>query len=381
MARILFVTNDAWFFHSHRLPIAIEAVKQGHEVHVAALADSSVEAIEQAGCIFHGWELSPRGKSLAGEWRALTSLYRIIREVKPDLVHLITIKAVIYGGVLSRVLRVPAALYAISGIGVIYASDALKSRLMRLLVRPLHAFAVKHPNSIVLFQNPDDRDALRRILNIAAERVAIIRGSGVDITGFVPVAEPQAPPFIVLLAARLMRDKGIVELIKATAQLAHKGYDVQCWIAGDFLATGNPAAMSQAEVEELAALYPVNFLGQQNDIANLMAKAHVVALPSYREGMPKVLLEAAACGRAVVTTDVPGCRYAIEHGTTGLLVKVRDVDTLAGAIETLMLDDSKRLAMGKAGRELAERAFDVTAVVNDHLALYKTLMTSAASHH
>ncbi len=374
MAKILIVTNDAWFFHSHRLPIAVEGIAQGHDVHVAALADDTVQSIEAAGCTFHAWALSPRGQSISGELRALRSLRRIIRDVQPDVVHLITIKAVIYGGMLTRWLRVPSVLYAISGIGVVYSSNALKPRLMRLVVRPLHAFAVKHPNSVVLFQNPDDRDTLCKILGIDQDRVAIIRGSGVDTKRYVPTPEPAAPPFTVLLAARLLRDKGIIELVEAASLLANKGYEIRCLIAGDFLATGNPAALTQHDIDELSARHPVTFLGQQNDIASLMANAHLVVLPSYREGLPKVLLEAAASGRAVITTDVPGCRYAIDEGVTGLLVEVRDANSLAAAIESLLLDDNKRQAMGVAGRELAEKAFDVRAVVADHLALYTRLM-------
>lgn len=375
MSRILLVTNDSWFLVSHRLRIAIRAAASGHQVHVAALEDHTTDQIREAGCTFHPWQVAPRGRSMAGEVRAVLSLATIIRRVKPDVIHLITIKPVLYGGLLARLLRVPAAVYAVNGLGAMFVGDGRRLALLRRFVlRPMYRLAIGHHNSQVIFQNADDRAMLLEQLSLQSLPTTLIRGSGVDLERFTVYPEPDGVP-VVFMSARLLRDKGIFEFAEAAERLASQGIAARFQLAGGQVATGNPAALNDADIAQLEAAGRVELLGHQSDMPALLAAANLVVLPSWREGLPKSLLEAAAAGRAVVTTDVPGCRDAIDPDVTGLLVPVRNAARLADAIGELLQNRERRQAMGRAGRELAERAFDVDQVAARHVAIYERLAT------
>ena len=373
--RILFVTNDCWFFASHRLPIATALIKEGYEVHLSARADESVPLIESTGCIVHPWQLEPRGRSIVVELRAVLKLWRIFRKVRPDITHLITIKAVIYGGLISRFLGVKAVLYAISGIGAIYVSTGLRARTLRWLLKPVHRLSLGHQNSVIIFQNKSDMDTITGQLNIGRSRTALIHGSGVDLNRFRYTPEDNESPITILMATRLLRDKGIFEFIEACDLITDRSStDVQCLLLGGNLAQGNPAALTDDEIKFLREHPNVSFLGQRDDVAELMSQANIAILPSYREGLPKVLCEAAACGRAVITTDVPGCRDAIQSDKTGLLVPVKDSLALTDACLELISNHKLRNSMGRAGRELALTRFGIETIVEAHLNLYKSLL-------
>jgi glycosyltransferase involved in cell wall biosynthesis len=239
-------------------------------------------------------------------------------------------------------------------------------------VGALYRLALGHRNLKVIFQNPDDRAGLSKLAHLPDSKVEMIRGSGVDLTQYGHTPLPLGVP-VVLLAARLLADKGVREFVEAARLLKQQGVSARFCLVGS-VDPANPASLADAELRQWANEGVVELWGQRSDMPEVLRAAHLVVLPSYREGLPKVLLEAAACGRAVVTTDVPGCSDAIDPSVTGVLVPVRNAAALADAMEGLINDPLRCQAMGNAGRELAERAFDVRQVVAAHLRIYQELI-------
>ncbi|CAM4035453.1 Glycosyltransferase family 1 protein [Bordetella tumbae] len=370
--RLLFVVNNPAFFLSHRLPLALAAQRAGYDVHVATMAGDSVSRIEGYGLTHHAIPMTRSGKNPVQELRTVWALYQLFRRLQPDVVHLVTIKPVLYGGIAARLAGVSAMVSAISGLGFVFVAKGAKATLVRQVVAMLYRLALGHRNSRIVFQNGNDRDVLQGLGAVRDEQVVMIRGSGVNLADYAAVAEPP-PPVVALMVARLLRDKGLQEFVEAARILRREGINVRMRLAGG-IDPGNPASVTQADVDGWQQEGIVEALGERSDIAALYAASHIAVLPSYREGLPKSLIEAAACGRAVVTTDVPGCRDAIEPDTTGLLVPSHDAPALAAAIGRLASDDALRQQMGQAGRVLAEREFDIDDVCRQHLDIYQTLL-------
>ncbi len=372
MKKLLFVVNVDWFFLSHRLPIALAAQKEGFEVHIATVITDNLGVLQAHGLKVHALGLERGGVGLLNAVQTALDLRHIIKRVKPEVVHLVTIKPVLLGGLVARWMRVPALVSAVSGLGYVFTAHGLKARLRRGLVVLVYSWALGHRNQAVIFQNPDDRDTLMAATGLTHSKVEMIRGSGVDLTQY-NIAPEIAGVSVVLFPARLLADKGVFEFVAAARLLRAKGLAARFVLAG-LVDTVNPTSVTQAQLDAWVAEGVVEHWGYRSDMPHVLASANVVALPSYREGMPKALLEAAACGRAIVTTDVPGCRDTIEPGVTGRLVALRDEVNLAYAIEELLSHPEQRMAMGLAGRRLAEQEFDVRAVVEKHLAIYQRLL-------
>ncbi|MCW3154644.1 glycosyltransferase family 4 protein [Achromobacter spanius] len=370
--RLMFVVNNPAFFMSHRVPVALAAQQAGYDVHVATMDGPAVADIQALGMTHHAIPMTRSGKHPLQELGTLLALLRLFRRMRPDVVHLVTIKPVLYGGIAARLARVPGMVAAISGLGFVFLSNSLKMRLVRAVVARLYRLALGHPNSRVIFQNANDRDLLKSLGAVRDEQVVMIRGAGVDLDAYRASPEPPSPPVVVTMVARLLRDKGVREFVEAATTLRARGVPVVMQLVGG-LDAGNPASATQQEVDAWQRDGAVQALGERSDIAELYAASHVAVLPSYREGLPKSLIEAAACGRAVVTTDVPGCRDAIDPGQTGLLVPVRDAQALADAIARLAEDAALRQTLGAAGRALAEREFDIGRVARIHVELYDAL--------
>lgn len=372
--KLLFIVNVDWFFVSHRLPIALAALRDGYEVHLGTALTGKEDALRQAGIFVHALPISRSAANPLAEWITLKAIYSLVREQRPDLVHLIASKAVLYGGLVARLRKVPAVVASVAGLGFVFIASGYKSWLLRSTVSLLYRLALGIGNLRVIFQNQDDRDALMRLGGVTPEKAVIIRGSGVDLAQYQALPEPEGVP-LVTMAARLLWDKGAGEFVAAARLLKDKG------IKARFLLVGDPDIHNRASVPpEILASWQaekiVELPGFRSDMAEFFARSHIAVLPSYREGLPKVLIEAAACGRAVVTTDVPGCRDAIIPGKTGLLVPVRDAHALADAIQYLLEHPAERRAMGVAGRRLAEEAFDIRRVVDRHLEIYRELLSS-----
>ncbi len=368
---LLFVVNTPEFFLSHRLPLAIGAKNAGFTVHIATGPGSACQEITKLGFEHHVLPISRSGRNPFAELRTLWELYRLMRMIRPNLVHLVTIKPVLYGGLMARLSGVPAMVAAISGLGTVFVDRDQKRSWIRLSVEWLFRLALGHLNAKVIFQNPDDRAVLTRMGAVSKDRTALIRGSGVSLASCPMRPEPEGVP-VVTFAARLLEDKGVREFVDAARLLMQRGVKARLWLAGS-LDPGNLTSVSEDVLSQWSKEGVVEVLGHQSDIPNLFANSNTAVLPSYREGLPKALVEAAACGRAVVTTDVPGCRDAIEPESTGLLVPARDPSGLADAIQFLIENPARRKQMGASGRVFAEREFAIERVVDAHLAIYQEL--------
>lgn len=371
--RLAVVVNDPAFFLSHRREIAEAAQDAGWEVVLITPPEpaSAVATIRAAGFAHVPLEMG-RGKIQPGRDIAVIGRLRaVFRRLAPDLVHLVTIKPVVYGGVAARLAGVPAVVAAITGLGFLFISEGRRERAIRALLAPMYRLALNRPGAAVIFQNLDDRAVIEGLGVRPGGGTEMIRGSGADLSLYRPDAAPEAPPLVVAVS-RLLYDKGAAEFVEAARLLKSRGSPARfVWVGAPDPA--NPASVEPETEARWAAEGAAEFWGQSQRVPEILARASLAVLPSYREGMPKALIEAAAAGRAVVTTDVPGCRDAIEPGVSGLLVPVRDSGALAEAIARLLDDPARRAAMGRAGRALAERAFAVEGVVERHLALYDRL--------
>jgi glycosyltransferase involved in cell wall biosynthesis len=376
--RLLFVVNVDWFFLSHRLPIALAAKQAGHEVHVATTITDRLAELQSHGFHLHPLGLRRGHAGLLAELGMSFELWRLFRQVKPDLVHLVTIRPVILGGLAARLAGVPAVLAAIAGLGHVAVDRGLRARLRRWLVGGLYRLALGGRVVKVIFQNDNDRSCLQRLVGLAAGQCELIRGSGVPLDSFVPRPLPEGVP-VVVMACRLIADKGVWEFIAAARQLKLAGREFRACLVGS-IDPDNPTSLTAVELESIRTEGVVELWGERADMPQVYAASSLVVLPSsYGEGLPKVLIEAAACGRAIITTDHPGCRDAVLPGVSGVLVPPRDPVALAKAIDALLMDREVCGSMGQAGRRLAEQEFDLDAVVARHLEIYRSLLRQATS--
>lgn len=371
MKKLLFIVNVDWFFISHRLPIALAAQKAGYDVHIACSFTDRYDFLQQLGFNLHPLDLSRTGTKLMSEIVSFINLFKVLRSVKPNVVHLVTIKPVLYGGIACRILGVRNRVASISGLGYIFIATGLKATFMRAGISALYRFALKGNHAKVIFQNPDDMRQLIDINAISSGQVVMIRGSGVDLGSFPFWPEPEGVP-VVMLMARLLIDKGVVEFVEAARILKHQGVKCRFVLVGS--TDENPKSVSSSLLNIWINEGVVEYWGFSHNPAEIYCQANVAVLPSYREGLPKSLIEAAACGRAVITTDVPGCRDAITPGVTGILVPAKDAKSLAAAVSTLCENDQLRKQLGAAGRKLAEEEFDIKSVINVHLSIYEELL-------
>lgn len=373
MPRLAFVVNNVDFLLSHRLVLVKGALAKGYEVHVIGPAGPGVAALERLGVPCHEWRLDRSGQQAAAEALTVARLVRLYRCVKPELVHHVTIKPVLYGSLAARLTGVRGVVNAVSGLGYIFLAEGLRAELRRQAVGLAYRAALSTPNSRVILQNDDDEAELRALGALAHAHVVKIRGSGVDLARFRPQSEPKEPPVTVVLPARLLRDKGVVEFVEAGRLLRAQGVRARMVLVGG-LDPGNPAGITAAELEAWVRAGDVEAWGHRADMPEVFAQANIVCLPSYREGMPKVLLEAAACGKAIVTTDVPGCRDAVANGHIGVLAPVRDAAGLAWALKVLINDPERRRILGGLAAAHARAHFSEDRVLQQHLEVYESLV-------
>lgn len=367
---LVYLVTEDWYFLSHRLPMALSAQAAGYEVHVATHLNGRGDEIER-----HGFKLHPLN------WRRGSlnpfDLLRIVRQVRalyrqlqPDLVHHVALQPSVIGSIAAYRLPIKR-LNAMAGLGFSFTSATLKARVIRPLMSALLSHLMKDRAASALVQNPDDRDALLA-LGLAPEQVAIIPGSGVDTDVLVPLSEPQGP-VTVGFVGRLLDDKGVRPLVEAHQLLRRRGRDIQLVIAGD-RDPANPSSISEQEVAEWKTRPGVTLLGHVSDIGGFWSRAHIAVLPSRREGLPKSLLEAAACGRPLVATDVPGCREIARQGVNALMVPPDQPEVLAAAIDLLVADAAMRQSFGQASRQLAEEEFSSARIGPQTVALYDRLL-------
>lgn len=372
LKKLLFFVSEDWYFHSHRLPLASAALEKGFEVLLVTRVNRHKEIIEKQGIRVIPLTLKRRGKNPFQEIKTILSLINIYLKEKPDITHHVAIKPVIYGSIAAKIARIPAVVNALTGLGYVFTSNDLKARIMRPIVEIAYRNLLNGPKTKVIFQNNDDLGELERANVLSRKQAVIIRGSGVNTTVFHPTPEPPGPP-IVMVASRLLIDKGILEFVAAASQLHLEGIKARFVLVGD-TDSANPSMISREQVETWNAEGVIEWWGWRDKMEKILPQAHIVCLPSYREGLPKVLLEAASCGRPLVATDVPGCREIVIHGENGLLVEVKDAVSLAHALRSLVTDAEKRMRMGKRSREIVISEFTQEQVASKTLELYQNML-------
>ena len=364
--KLLYLVTEDWYFCSHRLPLAIAAKEAGFDVAVVTRVREHRKLIEDAGLRLIPFEISRRGMNPLRELPTVIRLAALYRREKPDLVHHVAMKPVLYGSLAARLANVKHVVNAIAGLGWLYTTGDRSKKILRAAVRGLFKWALK--GSAIIVQNPDDMGQLK---GMGLEQLHLIRGAGVNTQLFRPCDEPQGPA-CVMLVSRMLWDKGVGEFVAAARLLKQEGIAARFVLVGG-LDPGNPAAIPESQLRLWNKEGAIEWWRQRNDMANVLAQAHIACLPSYREGLPKSLLEAAACGLPIVTTDAPGCREVVENDVNGLLVPVKDSTALASAIKKLILDPTLRRRMGAASRERAVREFSQDQVIEQTLAVYGAL--------
>ncbi len=367
---LLYLVTEDWYFLSHRIPMALAAQRAGYEVHVATHVVDGAARIEALGFHLHplAWKrgsLNPL--DLIGIIRDVRALYR---RLSPDLVHHVALQPSVIGSLAAFGLPI-MQLNAFAGLGSTFSSQSLKSRIVRPVFTTLLRWILNRRRSAALVQNEDDRSAIVAI-GVDAGRVYLIPGSGVDVDVLTPLPEPSGDVTIAFVG-RLLEDKGVRALMAAHAMLMQRGLGIRLLMAGQ-PDPANPASIPDAEIKSWACQANVSLLGHVNDVRQVWAAAHIAVLPSRREGLPKSLLEAAACGRPMIASDVPGCREIVRSGVNGLLVPPDDPAALATAIEQLARDPALRRLYGEAGRHLVETEFSSDRIGHKTVALYDGLL-------
>jgi glycosyltransferase involved in cell wall biosynthesis len=369
--RILYVVTEDWYFLSHRLPMARAAKAAGYEVHVATRLKDGEAAIEREGFVPHALTWSRGSLSPWGSFSAVIELRRLLRALAPDILHNISLKPVLLGTTASLGFTGTAVVNSLTGLGTLFIGETGGSALARKIVRYALSRLLRRARSKTVVQNPDDR-AFVLDLGAAPDSVVLIAGSGVDTEALTPLPEPP-PPVTAAYVGRMLADKGVVTLIEAFALLGKRDVPLQLLLAGD-CDRENPGSLAPEQLREFASLYGIQWLGHVADIKTVWARAHFAVLASRREGLPKSLLEAAACGRAMVATDAPGCREIAIAGETALTVKVDDVGALADAMAKLAGDAALRQRFGANARALVVRKFSADAIGRETVALYDRLI-------
>ena len=379
--KIILFANTEWYLFNFRLSLAKALQAQGHEVLLISPPGEYGARLQALGFRWEALPMDRKSLNPLQELRLLVYLCQLYRREQPGLVHHFTIKCVVYGSIAALVARVPARVNAVAGMGYVFTNQALKARLLRPVVRGLMRLVLNGRGARLILQNNDDMAAFAKAGLARPELTRLVMGSGVDLARFMPPASSvlqaqtghSVQPTRVVLAARLLWDKGIAEYAEAARQLRAKGLPIRFLLAGA-PDPGNPAAIPQATLDGWQAEGLIELLGQVSDMAALFATADIVVLPSYREGLPKSLIEAAACALPLVTTNVPGCREVVTHEVDGLLVPVKDAQALASAIERLHKDPVWARQLGLAARARALREFDEKIVIRKTLAVYGELL-------
>jgi glycosyltransferase involved in cell wall biosynthesis len=359
---LLFVVTEDWYFASHRLALAAAAGQAGYDVAVVTRIGNHRAAVEAAGLRLIGFEMQRRGLNPLGLLREALDLARIYRRERPDLVHHVALRPVVVGALAARLTGIAHVVSAVTGMGFLFTDNGRLPWARKVVQRALPWLLLR---GLSIVQNADDAQALKSF-GLSGERLRLIPGAGVDTRHFAPGPPPDGPP-VVMLAARLLRDKGVCEFVEAAHALQDSGAR---FVLVGAIDPDNPAAITEAELERWVAEGVVQWWGHRDDMAATLNRAHIVCLPSYREGLPKVLLEAMACGKPCVTTDTPGCRDAVRHGDNGLLVPAKEAAALATAVRYLLDHPHERQRMGARGRERAVVEFSQELVIAATLAVY-----------
>ncbi len=368
--RLFFVVNVDWFFLSHRLPIALVASKVGYDIWIVTSNTGRFSEISNYGFNTVEVPFERSGTNLFKELKIIWILMQLYIKHKPDIVHHVALKASVYGAIAARISNVPLVVNALSGLGFLFTTP--RKTIMQRLVVWLMGWGFRAKNNRFIFQNIDDFELLGNKGLVQKNNSIIIKGSGVDLNDFSYFPPVTKEKIQIILPARMLKDKGVLEFVKAAKNTKDKHVDICEWLLVGGLDKGNPTGLSKDEVLALEDGEYIRWLGHQNDIKNVFIQSDIVVLPSYREGLPKALIEACAIGRPIVTTNAPGCRECVIDGENGFLVPVKDHKLLAEQIAKLVGDENLRIQFGKRSRWFAEKEFSIDNVVEKTLSIYNT---------
>ena len=365
---LVYVITEDWFFKSHFFDRAIAAVRAGYKVTVITRCRDSARELKKYDLLTENIEFSRRGSNPITELTTIFKLRSTLKRIKPDIVHNIALKPVVLGSLAAQFAGIRNIVNAPVGMGYVFTSQESKARVLRPIVKVLIRYVLGNKNRRVIIENHDDFENLVSGGFARRDSIALIKGAGVDVQKFSQRPEPNEPVKVIMVS-RLLRDKGVYEFIGAAKIVRLKNNNVQFLLVGD-IDDGNPTSMNSEAIASLANSIDVTWLGARTDIAELLAESHIACLPSYREGLPKSLIEAASVGRPIVTTDTPGCREVVTHMVNGLLVQPRDAQALALAIEKLVEDPNLRKLMGEENRHKAETEYANEIIINQTHRVY-----------
>lgn len=371
MKKLFLVINEDRFFLSHRTRIAETARAKGWDVTLVTKDTGKRKTIEDMGFKYLELPINPTGLNPIEEFKTLRFLFKLYKKNPDAVIHHVGLKNMLWGGIASRLTKTRGVVYAVSGLGTLFGENnpGLVSRIIIRLLR----FAMNKRYVTVIFQNHDDEQLFVENHIVKSQKVVFIKGSGVDLDEYGFTELPQQSPLKVMFAARMLREKGVEDLVKA-AELLRKDYEgkIEFLLCGDL--SQNPSAMTKEGMLTLVDGKYIKWLGHREDVSELLKQSDIMCLPSYyREGVPRSLIEASAVGRPIVTTDSVGCRDTVEDGVNGFLVPVHRPDKIAEALKKLIDDPALRKKMGYESRKIAERDYDVNQVAQTHLDIYESL--------
>lgn len=371
---LVYVITEDWFFASHFLDRAKAAVGKGYKVSVITRCRETAREFRQYGLAPINIEFSRRGLNPITELITIFRLRTILKRIKPDIVHNVALKPVVLGSLAAQFAGVQNIVNAPVGMGYVFTSEENRARILRPVVNALIRYSLGRQVRRVIIENNDDFNNLVASGFAKKDSIALIKGAGVDTKKFDYKPEPDGQVRVIMVS-RLLRDKGVQEFIDAAKLVKARESTVQFVLVGD-VDEGNPTSLTADQLTDLRKSRDVTWLGARTDIAELLAASHVACLPSYREGLPKSLIEAASAGRPIVTTDVPGCREVVTHMVNGLLIQPRDVTALATAIEKLVNDPQLRQSMGKENRQKAESEYANEMIIAQTHGVYDSFSKS-----
>jgi glycosyltransferase involved in cell wall biosynthesis len=375
MPKIILVANTDWFLYNFRYALIHDLRENGFETILVSPPGNFAQRFLEEGFRWIPWEL--RRKSVA-PWYEITSFYRITqiyRRERPDIVHHHTIKPVLYGSLAASIMDIPGVVNSISGRGYVFSGGDIKARLIHRVIRPYYRHALRNTSSAVIFENHADRNFFVDSSFVFSEQVRLIEGVGADPERFAPTPEPDQGGVVIVMAARTLWDKGVGVFVEA-ARLLQKRIQARMVLVGE-PDPGNPASVNKSTLMKWNRQGIIEWWGWQQDMERIYQQCHIVTLPTmYGEGVPTTLVEAAACGRPIVATDIPGCRSVVKHEKNGLLVPPNDPLALAEALERLALDPALRMKMGALGRQIVLEKFTHKKINHATLKVYQHLLES-----